>query len=84
MSRKDGKHEYPCTINSTVHRPVLEKHILDCMVGAVATERANGKTMRREAAEAILSDDVASTVDHRYTVISVMAIISIDGDVLTR
>lgn len=79
---KDRECKYPCSVNRAVHRPVLEKHILNCMISAIATEGTYGKAMRGEATETVLGDDVASTVDHRDTIVSVMSIISIDGDVL--
>lgn len=39
--------------------------------------------MRRESTEAILSNDILGTVDDRNAVVAIVAIVSVDGDVVT-
>lgn len=73
---------YPGTINGTLHCPVLEQNVRDVTVETIPTQGSNGQTVAGESAIAILSDDVVGTMDNRDAIVSVVAIVSIENDVL--
>lgn len=72
------------SVDGTLHGPVLEEDVGDGVHLAVATQRTDRQAVRGESAVAVLGDDVASTVHDRDAVVTVVAVVAVQGDVLAR
>ena len=71
----------PCSVYSIVHSPILEQYIRHTSSGAALAQTSNSQSMTREAAISVLRNDIATTIRNSDTIIAVITIVAIEGDV---
>jgi hypothetical protein len=77
------KISYPCSIHSAFHSPVLEQHVGHASCGAILAQTSNTQAVTREAAVSVLRHDIGATICYIDTVVTVITVVAIDGDVGT-